>query len=150
MKKWSMAFIFICAVILVGIGYHKYFFSFDILGEGTYYKGPCESPNGTYTADSYYQTYGGAAGGAKIWIQITNEENDESQFIYYSDGKSNFDVKWVAEHTIFIKNNEGPAYPEADRSISLEIGNEIYDESGRACDSWVMKEEYNKCYENKL
>jgi hypothetical protein len=147
MKRLAIACALIVSVILIVVSYRTIFFSFDRLEEGTYYKGPFESPEGKYTADSYYKTYGGAAGGVKIWVEVTNEENKESQIVYYGSGKSNFDVKWEGEHTIFIKNNEGPAFPEADSSIALEVGEEVYDGSGRACDSWVMKEDYDQCYE---
>lgn len=130
------------------IGYKKYFFTFGSLGQGTYYKGPVDSPNGQFTADSYYKNYGGAAGGAYVWVEITNNENSKVRTIYYSDGKSNFAMEWKDDNTIYIRNDEGPEYANSERNIELLIGKEIYDEKGRACDSWIMRDEYENCYQN--
>lgn len=130
------------------MGYKKYFFTFNSLGQGTYYKGPVNSSNGKYTADSYFKTWGGATGGAHIWVEITNNENSEIQTIYYSDGKSNFSMEWKNDNAIYIRNDDGPEYPDSDRSMELEIGKEIYDETGKACDSLIMKDEYETCYKN--
>ena len=141
-----LAFIFI-AILLI-IGYKKYFFTFDSLDQGTYFKGPVESPSGKYTADSYYENWGGATGGAHVWVEITNNENSEVRTIYYSDGKSNYNMEWTDDNIIYITNDEGPEYPDSDNSIELEIGKEIFDDRGRACDSWVMKDEYETCYQN--
>lgn len=129
------------------IGYKKFFFTFDSLNEDAYYKGPVDSPNGKYTADSYFKHYGGATGGAFVWVTITNHENSKARTIYFSDGKSNFEMEWKDDNTIFIRNDSGPEYPDSDRSIELEIGKEIYDESGRACESWIMKDKYETCYQ---
>lgn len=148
MKKRYKILTLIFIAILLAVGYRKYFFTLDHLGQGTYFKGPVDSPSGKYTADSYYKNYGGAAGGAYVWVQITNKENGKVRTIYYSDGKSNFAMEWKDENTIFIKNDEGPEYPDSERNIELEIGKEIYDEKGRACDSWRMKDEYETCYQN--
>lgn len=131
------------------MGYKKYFFTLEHLGQGIYYKGPVYSPNGKYTADSYYKTWGGATGGAHIWVEITNNENSEARNIYYSNGKSNFSMEWKDDNVIYIRNDEGPEYPDSDRSIELEIGKEVYDESGRVCDSWIMKNEFETCYQNE-
>lgn len=48
------------------IGYKKYFFSFASLGEGIYLKGTVNSPTGKFTADSYFENWGGATGGALV------------------------------------------------------------------------------------
>ena len=79
-----------------------------------------------------------------IWKTI----HRSNSIIYYSSGKSNFGIEWKDENTIYIKNDEGPRYPDSDRSMVLEIGKEIYDERGQACDSWIMKNEYESCYQN--
>ncbi|MDY0406129.1 DUF5412 family protein [Virgibacillus sp. 179-BFC.A HS] len=149
MKKRYKILILAFAVILLVIGYRKYCFSFSSLGEGTYFKGPIESPHGRYTADSYYKNYGGAAGGAVVWVTITDHRNDKTTTIYYGDGKDNFRIKWKDENNIYIENDDGPDYPESDRSATLEVGKEIYDESGRACMSWRMKDEYETCYQHE-
>jgi hypothetical protein len=146
-KRYKILLLIFIAVLLA-IGYKKYFFSFDNLGQGTYYKGPVDSPTGAYTADSYFKHYGGATGGANVWVEITNNENHKTSTIYYSDGKGNFEMEWKDENTINIRNDAGAEYPDSDRSVELEIGKEIYDERGRACDSWMMKNDYETCYQN--
>lgn len=55
-------------------------------------------------------------------------------------------MNWVDDETLKI-SNESPGVPKEKRSIKLTIGKEIYDESGEACESWVMKDEYETCYE---
>ncbi|MDY0395678.1 DUF5412 family protein [Virgibacillus halophilus] len=137
---------FIFAAIFLIIGYRKYFFTFNNLGDGTYFKGPIDSPHGKYTAEAYYKNYGDAAGGAKVWVTITNRQNNETATVYYGVGKSNFGIKWEDENNIYIENDEGQDYPYSDTSVMLEVGKEIYDESGRACKSWLMKDEYETCY----
>ena len=56
-------------------------------------------------------------------------------------------MEWVSENTLYILNDE-PKYPKSNRSIELEIDKEIYHENGLACKSWLMKDEYEKCYQN--
>lgn len=148
MRKRYKLLILMLIVILFVIVYKKYFFTFDSLDQGTYFKGPVESPDGKYTADSYFKTWGGASGGAHVWVDITNNENSEVRTIYFSDGKSNYNMEWTGDNTIYITNDAGPEYPESDNSIELEIGKEIFDQRGRACESWLMKDEYEICYQN--
>lgn len=127
--------------------YTQYFFTFDNL-EGEFYKGPVKSPNEKYTANAYYRTYGGAAGGVDVWVELTyNDENDKIKTIYYSDVKSNFSMDWKDEDTLIIVNEE-PKYPNSNRSVELEIGKEIYHDNGLACQSLLMKDQYETCYQN--
>lgn len=128
--------------------YTNYLFSFDNL-EGEFYKGPVNSPNEKYTANAYFINYGGAAGGVNVRVEVTdNNKNDKSKTVYYSDAKSDFSMEWKSENTLYIKNDD-PEYPNSNRSIELEIGKEIYHDSGLACQSWLMKDEYETCYQNK-
>lgn len=128
--------------------YAQYFFTFDHL-QGEILKGPVVSPNDKFTAKAYYETYGGAAGGVNVWVEITyNDENDKSQTVYYSDAKSNFSMEWKDEETLSIVNEE-PGYPNSNRSIQLVIGKEIYHESGLACQSFLMRKEFETCFQNQ-
>jgi hypothetical protein len=106
------------------------------------------STNEKYTANAYYMNYGGAAGGVNVWVEITyNDENGKPKTVYFSDAKSNFSMEWKDEDTLYIVYEE-PEYPKSIRSIELEIGKEIYHESGLACKSLLMKDEYETCYQN--
>lgn len=128
--------------------YTQYFFSFADL-KGEYYRGPLSSPQQTYTANAYFKTYGGAAGGVNVWVDITyNNENAKSKTVYYSDAKSKFFMEWKDEVTLYIQN-EDPAYPASNRNIELKIDQEIYDEDGLACKSLLMKDEYTTCFQNE-
>ncbi|MEK4714502.1 DUF5412 family protein [Sporosarcina sp. FSL K6-1540] len=146
-KKLLIAFL-IGTILFFGLFiYANYFFTFDNL-EGEFYKGPVNSPTEKYTANAYYMTYGGAAGGVNLWIEITyNEVDDKIETVYYSDAKSYFSMEWKDENTLYIINEE-IKYPNSNRSIELEIGKEIYHESGLVCQSWIMKDQYETCYQN--
>lgn len=125
--------------------YKMYFFTFsEIDREYTQNgPGPITSPTEKYTANAFYEPYGGAAGGVYVWVEITynNEE------IYYGDAKSNFSMEWMDKDNLYILNNE-PGYPNSHRSIKLEIGKEIYHENGLACKSLLMKDDYKTCHQN--
>jgi hypothetical protein len=130
--------------------YEVYFFTFKEIDRESTQKGPgpITSPTGEYTANAYYELYGGAAGGVNVWVDITNKnEKNKVQTIYYSDAKSNFSMEWVDENILYILNID-PNYPDSDRSIKLEIGKEIYHENGLACKSLIMKDEFVTCYQN--
>lgn len=130
--------------------YETYFFTFSDINRGSAQKGPgpITSPSGAYTANAYYELYGGAAGGVNVWVEITNNnEKNKVQTVYYSDAKMNISLEWLNEDTLYILNEE-PNYPKSNRSIKLEIGKEIYHENGLACKSLLMKDEYECCYQN--
>ena len=131
--------------------YKMYFFSFRDIDREFIQKGPgpVTSPTEKYDANAYYEPYGGAAGGVNVWVEITkNLEKNKVKTVYYSDAKSNFSMEWLDEDTLYIVNDD-PNYPDSNRSIKLEIGNEIYHENGLACISLLMKDEYETCYQNE-
>ncbi|WP_273130121.1 DUF5412 family protein [Bacillus weihaiensis] len=130
--------------------YETYFFTFSDIDRESTQKGPgpITSPTGAYTANAYYELYGGAAGGVNVWVDITNNnEKNKVQTVYYSDAKSNISMEWLDEDTLYILNDD-PNYPNSNRSIELEIGKEIYHENGLACKSLLMKDQYETCYQN--
>lgn len=130
--------------------YEAYFFTFDEIDKEFTQKGPgpVTSPTNAYTANAYYEPYGGAAGGVNVWVEVTyNNEDDKVQTVYYGDAKSTFNMDWLNEDTLKIQNDD-PDYPDSDRSINLRIGKDIYHEFGLACQSILMKDEYETCYQN--
>lgn len=139
---------------LVGIGmffgifvYLNYFFTFDQL-KGETFKEPVSSPTKKYTANAYLQNYGGAVGGVKIWVNITNhEDNDQIKTVYYGESSSNFFMHWIDEETISISHNSRN-YFDAEEGIELDVRTDIFDETGIACTSLLMKDEYENCYQN--
>jgi len=144
-RKYKLLLALFIVIVLLFV-YNKYTYSFEYT-DGEFFKGPLKSPTGKYTANAYYQTYGGAAGGVNVWVNITfNNEKKKIKTVYYSDAKSNFWMQWKGKETLFINNDE-PDLPSENRSIELKIGKEIYDSSGAVCSSWKMKDEYETCYE---
>lgn len=130
--------------------YETYFFTFSEIDREFVQKGPGPviSPTEKYTANAYYEPFGGAAGGVNVWVEITNNiENDKVQIIYYSDAKSNFAMKWLDTDTLYVLNDE-PNFPNSNRSIELKVEKEIYHENGLACKSLLMKDDYETCYQD--
>ena len=130
--------------------YESYFFTFDEIERESMQEGfgPVISPTKKYTANAYYEPWGGVLGGVNVWIEITyHNEKNKVKTIYYSDSKSSVYLNWKDEDTLFIQN-EDPSYPNENRSIELDVETEIYDESGLACQSLIMKDDYERCYQD--
>lgn len=130
--------------------YKMYFFTFNSINEKDAQNGPgpITSPSEKYTANAFYESYGGAAGGVNVWVEISyNNEENKVETVYYGDAKSDFSMEWMDEDTLYILNDE-PEYQNSNRSIELEIGKEIYHENGLACKSLLMKDDYETCYQN--
>ena len=124
--------------------YLQYFFSFNDIDRKYMQEGPeISSPTGKYTANAYYEPYGGAAGGVNVWIEVTNHLEHTNKIIYYADAKNNVFMNWVDEETLSIINSGGGA----NRNIVLKVANEIYHENGLACQSLLMKNDYEQCYQ---
>lgn len=142
----------LCGMALVSTIYlyETYFFTFNDIDREFVQKGPgpVVSPTEKYTANAYYEPYGGAAGGVNVWVEIkNNSENNNVHTIYYSDAKSNFSMKWLDEDILSIINVD-PDFPNSNRSIKLKVGKEIYHENGLACKSLLMKGDYDTCYQD--
>lgn len=138
-------------VLVSSIHIHKvYFYTFSEINREYMEKGPgpVTSPTEEYTANAYYEPYGGAAGGVNVWVEITyHNDKNKVTTVYYSNSKSNFSMEWVDKDKLYILNDD-PDYPNSNRSIELEIGKEIYHENGWACKSLLMKDEYETCYQD--
>nr|WP_205603758.1 DUF5412 family protein [Bacillus mesophilus] len=129
--------------------YTQYFFTFNSIDRESFQRGPgpIKSPTDRYSANAYYELYGGAAGGVNVWVEITDHNNNnERKTIYYSDVNTQFNMKWTDKNTLFIKNEE-PEYPESNKTISLNVETEIYHEWGLACQSLLMINQYKTCYQ---
>ncbi|NGZ76658.1 DUF5412 family protein [Saccharibacillus alkalitolerans] len=125
--------------------YLQYFFSFDAIDRSHKQEGPAtSSPAGQYTANAYYEPYGGAAGGVNVWIEVTDHAENATRTIYYADAKQQFSLNWIDEETLSVTNAD--EYPDSDRSAVLKVRKEIYDENGLACKSLLMKNDYEECY----
>lgn len=99
------------------------------------------SPNEVYSAQVYYQNYGGAAGGINTFVNVIHLEDDLERTVYFSDAKGRVQLNWLDDELLSITN-----YDEyGDRSIELVVGKEIYDEQGRACNTYKIKRNY-VCY----
>ncbi|ANU27075.1 DUF5412 family protein [Planococcus versutus] len=97
------------------------------------------SPNEAYSAQVYYQNYGGAAGGVNAFVNVIfHLEGDLERTVYFSDAKGRVQLNWLGEDLLSITN-----YDEyGDRSIELVVEKEIYEEDGGACDTYEIKQNY--------
>ena len=149
-KKLLIATLFGVVLVSSIYIYETYFFTFSEIDREYTQRGPgpVTSPTEKYTANAYYELYGGAAGGVNVWVEITyNSDNNKVRTVYYADAKDNFSMEWFNEDTLYILNDD-PDFPNSNRSIKLEIGKEIYHENGLACKSLLMKDKYETCFRN--
>ena len=112
--------IVIGSVLFLGIFvYIQYFFTFEAINKKHMQEGPqlVISPTGKYTANAFYEPYGGAssASGVNVWIEIINNEEQTFKTIYYADAKRNVSMRWLDEETISIGKNGKTK--NSDRSI---------------------------------
>ena len=83
-------------LFLVIFIYNEYFFTFEDINRNAMQEGPeSSSPTGKYTANAYYELYGGAAGGVNVWIEISKNVENTTNIIYYADAKDNFHMNWI-------------------------------------------------------
>ncbi|TFE00854.1 DUF5412 family protein [Jeotgalibacillus sp. R-1-5s-1] len=144
-RKTSLIFATFLSLTAVLFFYQSYFFTFDQTN-GTRYKGPVESPTGDYTATSYFKEYGGAAGGVHVWVDITFHDHDnKDKTIYLSDAKGMFSLSWKDDATLSIVNKD----EFEDTSTLLNVESDIYHDTGLACQSLIIKDEYENCYANE-
>lgn len=69
------------SLFLLSSWYKGYFFTFNgIVAE--FYEEPVVSPNGTNTAKTYYEYYGGAADGVNAVVEVNNK------VVYYADAQN--------------------------------------------------------------
>lgn len=140
----------ISTVLLIGMAaYSTFFYTFNEGEKIVYQKQPSvTSPTGAYTANTYFMNVGGAAGGVNIFTEVTfHEEDNRRQIVYYADANQSFILEWVDDHTLSVVN-EYPGFSEDSRNIELEVGREIYHESGDACHSLLLHNEFETCYEH--
>ncbi|WP_424237581.1 hypothetical protein [Bhargavaea ginsengi] len=141
-KGLLVAFVGLVAFAIRLSTYETQFHPFD-RSEGEAYMEPLDSPFGRYTASAYYRPYGGAAGGVTVWVDIA-DEGGKPETVYYAEANSRFDVQWADEGLLSVTNEE-PGYPESDRSTELEVGKELYHDTGKACESFLVKRNYGTC-----
>ncbi|WP_201005118.1 DUF5412 family protein [Paenibacillus glycanilyticus] len=144
MKKRYMIILVLIFGILMFIGYNRYSYKFKSLDNATLFLGPIESPDGKYEASSYYLNYGGAAGGVMYIVEVEQTQTGEKKKVYSSNHKNDFSMSWKASDILSIKN-ESPKYNEY-RNIDLNVSTDIYEESGAACRSLLLKENFKNCY----
>lgn len=142
--KVMLIVFFVVALVVAGIFIKRnYFFTFNHF-KGENFKWDVISPTEKYVANAYYKPYGCAAGGVKVWVEVTDKDEGNTKTIYYSEGYSNFSMKWTGVDTLFITNKSNE-FPSLDNSIELQVDKEIFHDEGLACKSLLMKDEYERC-----
>lgn len=144
MKKRYFIILLLIFGLLLLIGYNRYFYNFKSIDNATLFLGPIESPDGKYKASSYYLNYGGAAGGVIYIVEVEQTQTGEKKKVYSSNHKDNFSISWKPSDILSIKN-ESPKFNEY-RNIDLNVNTDIYEESGAACRSLLLKEKFETCY----
>jgi len=145
MKKRYVILLLFAFSILSLIGYNRYFYHFEALGnKATLFRGPIESPDGKYKASAFYIPYGGAAGGILYMVEVEEAQSGKRKTIYSSNHKEKFSLDWQSSEVLAIKN-ESPKYNEH-RNIELNVNSDIYEESGAACRSLLLRGKYENCY----
>ena len=126
--------------------YIQYFFTFDAIQREDAQEGVVRlSPNEQATASVFYELYGGAAGGVNVWVEVQENNASAPRIIYYADAKQNVQLNWVDDETISITN----AGSGEQRNAVLHIKEDIYHENGLACQSLLLKDTYERCYEHQ-
>lgn len=144
MKKRYIIISLLIFGILLLIGYNRYFYNFKSLDNTTLLLGPIESPDGKFEASSYYLNYGGAAGGVIYIVEVEQTQTGEKKKVYSSNHKDDFSISWKSSDILSIKN-ESPKYNDY-RNIDLNVNTDIYEESGAACRSILLKRNFENCY----
>lgn len=145
MKKRYVFLLLLAFSILLLIGYNRFFYNFQTLNNNaTLFSGPLESPDGEYKASAYYIPYGGAAGGVMYIVEVEDIQSGMKKTIYSSNHKNDFSLEWKSPEVLKIKN-ESPKY-NVYRNIELNVNSDIYEESGAACRSLLLKGKYENCY----
>lgn len=137
--------VILCSLLFIWV--KGYLFTFNGIQEA-YHEDPVVSPNSAYSAKVSYEYYGGAAGGVNAVVEITDHsQQDLTKTVYYAAAQSEVSVEWGAEDPeILFISNKNIRFPNDDRSIQLNVTNDIYHDTGRACRSILLKGTYTNCY----
>lgn len=123
-------------IIWYVVNYYTYEFSHD--GDMAYELNPILSPDGRYEANVYFDNYGGAVGGTNLIVKVKDVEEGEEKTIYYGDGKATWLVQWIDKDVLHVKNES----EMQNLSSKLIVGEEIYDQSGDACNMYKVRKLY--------
>lgn len=130
--------VILVSLIVLYLVYNHFTYEFLHTGD-TKEDSPVLSPSEKYSAQIYYENYGGAAGGVNLIVNLINHhKNDEERTIYFSDAKGNVNINWINSTVLSIQN-----YDEYEnRSIELLVEKEIFDENGGACEAYKIKKKF--------
>ncbi|MCQ4087651.1 DUF5412 domain-containing protein [Saccharibacillus sp. JS10] len=127
---------------------NRYTYTFGSLAKAEPLTESVESPDKNQTARVYWKPVGGATGHAEIFVEVSFAKTGQTKIVYHSTGKDIVEIKWKNNEILDIKNES--AGEGNNRSKSLNVFEEIYDENGAACRSVVLnlKSYYETCYKN--
>lgn len=145
MGRKIVVILFIFLFCFIAIKQFEYFtYEFSHTGDMKY-GDALISPDGQYAAQMYFDHHGGAGStnGVNVIVNIIDLENNlKERTVYFSDGKGSPLLQWHAPHHLEIQNLNS----SVDRSVTLKIPEEIYDEQGNACETYKVKQQY-VCYD---
>ena len=137
------------AVFMAFYIYNQYFFTFDRIDRAHTQQvaRPVESPNASYTAEAFYEFYGGVLGGVNVLVEVTDNKNGKTNIIYYAEAKATVRLVWRDDVTLAIYNEE--YNNDLNGEVVLNVINEIYHDRGLACQSVLLRKSYQTCYEDE-
>jgi|GEM_PF-3139885 hypothetical protein len=111
--------------------------------EGLPFNPPITTQDGAYSAQAFYITWGGAAGGVSMYVNVTDHRQQDSlRTVYYADTHTEPNISWTDNHTLLIENHD--EYNNFD--ATADVSTDVYDSSGRACLASAIQTSY-RCYE---
>lgn len=77
-------------------------------------------------------------------VEVEQTQTGEKKKVYSSNHKDDFSISWKSSDILSIQN-ETPKYNDY-RNIDLNVNTDIYEESGAACRSLLLKGKFENCY----
>ena len=147
-KRLLIMFVSCVALFLALMVYNQYFFTFDRIDKAHTQQvaRPVESPKGAFTAEAFYEFYGGVLGGVNVFVEVTDNKNVETKIIYYAEAKAFVRLVWRDDETLAIYNEDYNRDPNDE--VVLNVSNEIYHDRGLACQSVLLRKKFKTCYED--
>jgi hypothetical protein len=145
-KKLLLIVMTCTALYIANSLYYQYFFTFEQV-EGEHLQAfaqPIYSKDKMYQAQAYIDVQ--PSGERKVLVEIINKQTNEQKFIYYNLIEGHFEMKWLGEGMLEITN---PNEVEGDTSLTLNVVNDIYHDSGLACQSLLLWDTFENCYKQK-
>ena len=139
----------ILAATLSFVIYQQYFYTFEKIDRDPLIRaiGPIVSEGQNYAAEAYYEPDASTPNHKNIWIEIENKQTKERKVVYYGSAKNYVQLSWLENGKLAVFNANDPT--AKNQFIELDVENEIYDESGLACKSIIVRKDIEHCFKGE-